>query len=250
MKCRNTILSILIGLSLAAGTLTSQAQIISVNFQNAANTTPLLAASDSTGVVSASNWNNIDGVSGSATALVNSSNAATTLNLGYSSLYGTALGYTPGSPTPYNLMYASRIESAYSTGDTQTFAAAIGGGRVTLSLTTIPYATYDIYVYVANAPGYIYQSTSTATIINTAPKIGYTAANTGSFVEGGNYVKFSGLTGATQYLYAGAVNPADIGGFNSGIAGFQIVAVPEPSTWALLALGCASLVGVARRHKQ
>jgi hypothetical protein len=62
------------------------------------------------------------------------------------------------------------------------------------------------------------------------------------------FVVNEGVGTIGEYTTKGAtVNPALISGLNSP---FGIVVVPEPSTWSLVGIGFALIVGFAvRRHK-
>lgn len=131
------------------------------------------------------------------------------------------------------------------------------GGRTTeLALQNIPFAQYDIYAYMvysqyqsgsvqlfaggtlAGAQNPIYYSTGLGWVpVNQYggyPDSSYTqitstdSANPTITNNSAAYIRFSGLSGATQYL--------DLVG-NGGIAGLEIVAVPEPASLALLGLG-------------
>jgi hypothetical protein len=218
---------------LGASAVSASAQIIGVNFQGLDTNT--LLSSDATGVVSASNWNNLTAHNGTAPALVDSTNTTTTLSLIYTSQYN--VGGTPGTSTPFNNLYGSHLESPYVVADTDTFAQAISSNnRVTLSLTDIPYTTYNLYIYVGGNAGDIYQTSTVSTVINTAAKLSYTDANPGgqNFIAGDNYVEFTGLSGSTQYIYGGAPSAADAGGYNTA-------PTPEPSSYALLLVGITTL---------
>lgn len=60
----------------------------------------------------------------------------------------------------------------------------------------------------------------------------------------GNYIEFTNLTGATQSISVAA----DLQFGPVGVNGFQINAIPEPSTWAML-LGGIGLLMVSRRFR-
>jgi hypothetical protein len=64
---------------------------------------------------------------------------------------------------------------------------------------------------------------------------GYPAEANGSFVPYNNNTWYDSATDATST-------------FNSGNSLYTIQAVPEPSTWALMGLGLAGLVGRALRR--
>jgi hypothetical protein len=249
MKQHNTFK--LAGVALLAAAATSvSAQVISWNLDN--NGT-IGGASQYAGVVLANNWNN-SWPSNPTTDLMDNSGTATTLDLAYGS-WGTwsIQGSHPGQDA--NGSYNKELLNGYLNAGPAGWNPPITDSHVTL--TQIPYAQYDIYVYfssdAADRPGYVTDGT-TSYYFNTlgAPSISgadallvQTTETSNANHPGANYAVFSGLSGASQTLSV-QMEQNDLWG---GIAGFQVVSVPEPSALALGAIGLM-IVGVARRQRQ
>ena len=196
---------------------------ISVNFTGGGNGgrgLDAMAPGDIAGVVPLSNYNNMDTGNGGAT-LNDSTGAATTALLSYSA-GGTysAIGGTTGVPTP---------------GDEKLNAGFIyGNGSVTVS--GVPYAQYDIYVYELNDAGGRVETTSlsggqtfygSAATPNDANHIDQNAATpyvytrssstvSSSPTPGGDYVLFSHVSGGSFTFTTSAPG-------NGYLNGFQIV---------------------------
>ena len=139
-----------------------------------------------------------------------------------------------------------------------------GPPSVTVSGLGSPFTTsgYDVIVYFDGPNGggsdvdwvtayAINDGVTTATIYGKDAK---TAGWSGTFIQAfgtsttdatpGNYVRFTGLTGNTFTLTATPVT-------GSGpINGLQIVSVPEPLSMALLAVGLAIPLGLARKSRK
>jgi len=123
---------------------------------------------------------------------------------------------------------------------------------VVFTVTDIPYATYDLYVYVESdsngRTGYVttsqtgspdYYFTTFGGGGQPASFVQITSTTPGDFTQG-NYAYFSGLT--DEDLTFGSYDKNTW----SGITGFQIVQVPEPATGSLLA-GSLLLLALRRR---
>jgi len=127
------------------------------------------------------------------------------------------------------------------------------GGSDTLSLSGISFSQYNIIVYFSSdangrtgtisdgATTYDF-STMGLTATSGANAIFTQTLSTGGSNPSADYAVFSGLTGASQTL-----TMINTGVAGMGIAGMQIVAVPEPGTMTLAALGGASLLLWRRR---
>jgi hypothetical protein len=238
-----------------------QAQVISWN----ADANGTISGANVAGVVLAANWNdswleNGNAISpyGSPTvvnSLVDNSGTATTLNMAYQAWgFWSIQGSTPGQDADGT--YNRNLLNGYLN------AGPAGWGppvtTSTIALSQIPYAQYDIYVYfsadVAGRTGTLSDGLTTYSF-STAGPASISGANavfaqttdTGALYPTANYAVFSGLTGSSQTLTGSPlVNDAW-----SGIAGFQIVAVPEPGTMALAGLGgLAMMAWMKRRPKK
>jgi len=178
---------------LAALATGAQAQVISWNLDRFGT----IGASDNAGVVLVNNWNN-SWPSNPTVDLNDNSGAATTLDLSYGSFNTWSIqGSGPSLDSDY------------------------------VSLTQIPYAQYDIYVYfssdAADRPGYVTDGT-TSYFFNTLGASSIASGNalliqtpetSNANHPFANYAVFSGLSGATQTITVqmeqndyGAVSPA------------------------------------------
>jgi len=235
-------------IALLAFTAPSQAQVISVQFQQNGGTA--LPAGDNAGVVSVNNWNVVPNGSATNAALNDNSGSPTTATVSANSgTYFTGNGFSsPGDA----ILLAGCLNSSNNSNT---------------SVASIPYANYDVYVYGEsdnNSPGdYITfaltpsgGSTEYLTLQATASATSY-AQSTSTFNGTGtppggipvaNYVEFTGLTGSDFTLAFSGNNGSGVGTFNASMNGFQIVSVPEPSTWAMLLGGFGTLLAFRRRR--
>ncbi len=124
----------------------------------------------------------------------------------------------------------------------------VGGNPVTINLAEIPYAQYDIYIYLsadtADREGYVTDTASTyffrtygSNAISGDNAVFIQATETSDLGTNAlaTYARFSNLTGSSQSLSVFAAG-------NGGIAGIQVVQVPEPSAAILCGLGMVALV--------
>ena len=197
-----------------------------------------IPATGTAGVLSATNWN-LTGSGGSANLSYNNATASG-VTLSLAGGFG-AWGIGGGVQDP-NGTYNSAIFDGYynSTGST-------------LTLGSIPFANYDIYVYfssdtdgrtgtISDGPTTYSFSTDTRGKVDAHSNFVFAqTTDTGLSHPSADYAVFSNLTGASETLTIANAS----GGM--GFAGFQIVAVPEPGTMALAALGGASLLFWRRR---
>ena len=126
--------------------------------------------------------------------------------------------------------------------------AYFGNGSIQVS--NIPYASYDVYAYIArglNGSGQffansdsIYDNNGTQGALSSLPAF---IPPVGA--DYGNYIDFTGLSGPTLTLFGIAIT-----GTQSYVVfdGFQIVQTPEPTSVVLLALGSVWLLAAARRR--
>ena len=219
LKTVKTVLLAGTGLALLAPGMASGAAI-SVNYELPWSSTLPLAAGDVAGVVPVDNWNNLAPAGAGAPfnygmTYLNNSGGSTSLTVTASSLNNYDSWNTLGTP------------------DERIFGdKAIFGGSGTLTLSNVPYALYDLYIYSSfwgNETTDFSIGTNVQRLTNTFTPTNNPGAD---FVLNDTYVRFTGLTGDSL------VNMAAIAG-EVHVAGFQVVEVPEPSILGLLALAPA-----------
>lgn len=215
--------AILASVLLASGH--APAATISVNYSVTTSSTPALAPSDVAGALPAANWNNVVSTGGAfdyGITYVDNLGASTSLAVSASSGIGDSWN-TAG--TPDKIIF----------GDKSNFA----GGEQNITVSDVPYALYDLYIYPSYWSNEVVSFTIGATTLvltNTfTPQF-----NAPEFVLNDTYVKFSGLSGDVVV----DMLPSS-GGLH--ISGFQVALVPEPSTILLAALAPALLLVRRRR---
>jgi hypothetical protein len=236
---------------LSVASSTARADSIGINFIGNDPTNGALDAATSAGVVAQTNWNNLTGSSGTSGALNDNNGAATTTTLTFvSDATGTSTGSVSGGDEQLN-------NGSIRTGT---------GRATTFTLSNISYASYDIYVYnLAGASGQqqttlggtsffgISPSPTAAGYIDNNPATPFTytqATSTDSAAPtaNANYVRFTGLSGTSQSF--------NVTGLTAGsrVQGIQVVsatvATPEPSTYAMMALGLVALCVLGAKRKK
>jgi hypothetical protein len=226
------ILGIFTALITLASFSLAHGQVIAINFNNTYAASPENITSD-TGVVpvATADWNNVTALSGqNQTGFIDSNgNALSTFNF-------TALFQGPYESQNTNL---GNLLNGY------------GDHFGSITVNDIPYATYDVYMYVASdqngrdATGTLDGETlsfstaaagATSFTVNSTPDANPAAPTYGAY----NTLLFQNVSGSS-FTYNQAYTGSAV-----GFAGFEIVAVPEPSTWAMLFGGVVLLVGMAR----
>jgi hypothetical protein len=220
---------------------TAWADQIGINFVGgsgpAPNPTPMGAA-EIAGFVPQANWNQAAGQSGTNLALLNQNGIATTATLTSwtsANTWNTSIAEAPGD---FRMMRGYLDTSATS--------------HTMVTVSAIPYAFYDVYVYTDGDHGGDTRS-GNYTIggkTNTTTNPANVNFN-GTFILGQTYTVFTGLSGASFTLDA---TPGALGGtLRAPVNGIQIVAsaapVPEPGTLALAGLGILSLMGYVWKRR-
>jgi hypothetical protein len=220
----------------------ARAQIIAVNFDGEGG-----AVTAPTGVVTAYTWNDLDGSSGSATGLTETDGVGTSNDTSLpttSITFASQDSYLSGNPNLGNLL------NGYLDGN----GAAIGvlNGTVTISVTNIPFALYDVYVYVgADQNGRTGDGMlGTEDLSFTSAAAGATAFAVNSDLSAdhpsANTLLFTDISG-TSFSY---LQNAGSNNNSTGVMAIEIVAVPEPTSlgmMALAALACGGMTWIARR---
>jgi hypothetical protein len=260
MKISRFVVPAVLGLMALSSARASRADSIGINFTGnyAAN---VIDATTSAGVVVQTNWNNLGGSSGTSGALNNNLGAATTTTLSYSA------------------SNVNQFQPNTAAGDEQLNNGYIkldGTNPITLNLNNISYNTYDIYVYNlagtnlagtgtqlkttlgsisyystspnARSAGYIDENAATPYTYTQA-----TSTSQASSTAGANYVRFTGLSGTSQSINVSSLNYSNFS-LSSAVGGIQVVnttiATPEPSTYAMMALGLVALCVLGAKRKK
>ena len=251
-------------LAVALGTLAVKTQAQNVISWNV-DDNGTISGANVAGVVPAANWNdswleNGNAISpyGSPTAvngLLDNSGTATSLNIAYQawgfwSIQGSAPGQDADSTYNRNLLNGYLNAGPAGWGPPVT--------NSTIALSQIPYGQYNLYVYfssdVAGRIGSISDVTTVYDFTSMGPAeiSGANALFTQTTDTLGNnpsadYAVFSGETANSLTVTCNA-----LGGNDQwlGIAGFQIVAVPEPGVMALAGIGGLGLLLMGRRTRR
>ncbi|PXA04646.1 hypothetical protein DDZ13_05595 [Coraliomargarita sinensis] len=224
--------TITVGALFAAAAGLQAQSVISINFDNGGN--PITG---STGAVNAGSWNTA--AFGAAGSPVTTSN----------------LLFDDGTASITDISLSNRLNGTPG-GNDQVLPGATGemlnlyternrndGARI--NITDITFSQYDVYLY--------YGSVFTEIVVNGVYQGSYLDNDDGSsFVEGsptveGNYARFSGLSGSTLEILTALDGDGNLSG-EGFVFGAQIVAVPEPSAFALLA-GMVGLTWVMVRRR-
>ena len=187
-----------------------------------------LASTDSAGLstVAQTNWNVLTGASFSSSALHDSTGASTTATLSGSANGTYWAGGSSASPAGNSKLASGELFNGWP-------------GAPTMTVSNIPYASYDVYVYAGiDASGraetvgltpsggsaqYYSFTTEGGGSAWTAATSTWNGSGTQPSLPAANYVHYTGLTGSSFTLNWGAPG-------NGGLNGIQIVAKTSPPT--------------------
>ncbi|MEM1059106.1 MAG: hypothetical protein AAGK14_07645 [Verrucomicrobiota bacterium] len=242
---KNSLITGLIILVFCFFALCSQAQIVSLQFPPTGfGPNTRILPNEFAGVVPAANWNLAPNTgtagSGSLTNLIDSTGAATTIDLAYTSSQVNIPRSSSGIGTPNQKLFSGILRSGR--GQPPVVPVTLDFSEVNI------FPAYDLILYLSstNIAGTI--SLNGGTPINISP----TSPNSDNpyvFTEitpsspVGNYIVFRNLTDDSPSIELSANGPFS----NIGVSGLQIVAVPEPQTATLLLIGC--LLGFQSRRR-
>ena len=244
-------LFLLLVASSASNLATTQAESIGVNFtatRFGGGPFPILS-NESAGLVAQVNWNNSVPTGNGTTAdiaspspghLVNNSGVDTGAQISW--INGNAeVNTSGGNTTPDERLYRGVAEGS---------SFNLPSPQLTVTVSQIPYAQYDVYAYLA---GFQFSATSSVRIGSeryyyvqssnfTADDFIQATATSPQGARLATYAVFRGLQGSSFNLEIIKET-----GNRPGIAGFQIVRVPEPSA---IFLSLLAVVGFLMRPKR
>ena len=238
-------LLIVLGTIGMAGVASVQAQLINVDFnQNNAvalgwggggvDPGPTMTGTAVLGSLAADQWNGINVNNGAGISLFDSTGAVTPVSMTFTSGGGFALpepnwggNVTPYAGGPWNNLMCDFLYT--------------GPTVVTLS-GLAPSQAYQWVLYsAANNAGRITDFTVNGNTLTST----YDNATT-TLVEGVSYVNYGSVMSDGSGVLSVTVT-AGVGATEGNLNGFQIQAVPEPGTFALVSAGAALLLGYQRR---
>jgi hypothetical protein len=204
-----------------------RAASIGINFATDASGANLdLAPSDLTGVIPQQQWNNAHNSDPTVVNLLDDQGAATGASMNWT--HAPVSTNVPGGTPAGNLLHSA-------------IAVSAADGIV---VSNIPFGTFDLYLYMASGAGMaLFKINHAATaaeqlfvqgIVDTSGATSFTLSTP---THAGNYLVLAGASGST--LYIGGSAPVD---------GLQIVATPEPSSFALAVLGLLGCLAWAGRR--
>ncbi len=235
--------------AVAGSTILAAATVVNVQFdvphQGVSQVYTGTAAAPETGTfwnqINTSNTNNSGTVSG---ANLTASDGVTATTIGFtitgSDLYGSAPNFAfNNNGTNNNLLENFVVGGPFSKSDSTAESLTISG--------LTPGATYDIYFYGSKNPGADSTLTIGSTTVATDGAVVNTATPFDSADQGHEWNVIDGLVANGSGNLVGYVGTGSDAGY-AAINGFQVVAVPEPGSAGLLALGAigVGLLGMKR----
>jgi hypothetical protein len=204
------------------------------------------------GIEPVANWNN-SYPDNPTTNLIDDSGTATTIDISYSSVNYYYVNYPnewPGQDA--NGTYNKHLLNGYLNAGYANWNPPQTFSQVAIS--QIGYTNYNIIVYFSSdvagregnvtvgATSYSFNTVGPASITGANAVFAQTTDMGGTYATTANYAIFSDLSGESQTITVQMRDNDEWG----GIAGFQIVQVPEPSATLLASLG---LIPLLRRRR-
>lgn len=250
MKANNKMTMTLLGLVATASS--ASAAVISWNLNDWGDS-PTGSASPGTGVVAVGYWNDtwLDGfpAPNPMTDVRDSTGAATTADVSWTSNSGT---WNKGAEAHLGADADGTLNREMLYG----YVNGIGAAGASVTVSEIPYASYDVYVYFGSddetRTGTVTDGTTTYSFDVLDGQVAGSNAlfaqtvDTGSGNPEANYAVFSGLSSSSLTISTHFRNAAGDADDYGGIAAIQIVEVPEPS---IAFLGGLGLLGLLRRRR-
>ena len=226
------------------GALPLQAAVVSWNYDRFGT----VSGSRTAGLLLVANWNNT-WPSNPTTDLIDDSGSTTTVDISYAS-FGTWTVNNPQANPGVDAdgSYNRELLNGYLNSGPAAWGPSITNSNVVIS--QIPYAAYNIIVYFSSDTGgregdvtdgsttFSFNTLGASSVNGSNAILTQTTDTSATYSTSANYAVFSNLGGASQTITVQMRDNDEWG----GIAGFQIVQIPEPSAALLGGLGLLALI--------
>lgn len=205
----------------------AQLLVVNVNFNERANS--VYVGQGAFADVGNDFWNDVQSTTGASNLIASNGTTATGVSVSISGVNGLGTGTTPS--------FAPLLFDQY---------LHFGGNPASFTISGLtPGTPYELYLYGQSGTGGATDRMVDFTINGVTQTI--TGANVGSFISGVNFVMFALTPGSSSVSGSFVQNP---GTGEGNFSGLQIAAIPEPSTFALLAvaLGFVATSALWRRR--
>ena len=222
--------------------LATQAALLSVNITNTDGPRQILAA-ESTGVIATTGWVNVQ----SNTPVTNAGSSGINITtFGSRGIVNTLRDTGTGDGTDgFLALYEAGLRDSTGGNQTDTGVTITGLSQFMTAVNATEYRIIAYYKLPVASGNRIFEIGVDTTFVTTNTPDYSNISASDSFVEHGNtdnnWMEFTGLTADSTTLYVNRGNRDAL------LTGFQIEAVPEPSSAGLLAL--AGLLTLARRKR-
>jgi hypothetical protein len=228
----------LLFVSVAVASASAQAQIIALNFEGGNGSTVTAPTGVSApGLVNANQWNELTGAAATDSDLLETDGTTGSSVTGLDVTYFSYDGYQSGNTNLGNLL------NGYLDGNGA--SAGLSDGIITVTLSSIPFAAYDVYAYVgADSNG-----RESSSYINTvADSLSFTTAVVGATTFSVNSDPLAANPSVTTLLFTNVTGSSftyyqngNSNNSGTGLMALEVVEVPEPSSPALCTMGLSSL---------